>query len=338
MRADDPELTAALASVAEGPGDEGRRRVLGDLLLERGDPRGEFLLVQFLIAENKGSGAIRQRADELWRSHKRAWMAGAGKLLTDVKLDRGFPVEAKLLAGVTPAILTAALGSPMLATLRRLTSASASEGALVEAIASPRLRELREVALSQREAFAEAAVRGVNARLTSVLLGFDLTPADCDLLLRSPVFSKVIRLSVRGSTTGDPARTSRWARILKPAKLSAMATTVERLSSHPSLKRLTVFGDAFGDHRRLAELAPLWPRLTLEQLVAPGSFELTREPEGTVLTLQNMSAQEMIGARPLVPAGTVRVLLMPRREWSDFSDGRQKLLKAFAGLNPQTLP
>ena len=38
MKPDDRELTAALASVADEPGDEGRRRVLGDLE-ERGVTR-----------------------------------------------------------------------------------------------------------------------------------------------------------------------------------------------------------------------------------------------------------------------------------------------------------
>ncbi len=149
MKADDPELVAALASVAEGPGDESRRRVLGDLLMERGDPRGEFLLLQFLIADNKGSGPIRQRAEVLWRTHRREWMAGVEKLLSAVKLDRGFPVEAGLAFGVTPAMFTAALASPMLATLRRLDSTDGS-ATIVEAIASPRLRELSEVSLSHR--------------------------------------------------------------------------------------------------------------------------------------------------------------------------------------------
>jgi uncharacterized protein (TIGR02996 family) len=58
----DPELDAALRAVAEGPLDDGRRRVLADLLLERGDPRGEFLLLQFLISANQASGAVRQCA------------------------------------------------------------------------------------------------------------------------------------------------------------------------------------------------------------------------------------------------------------------------------------
>lgn len=97
-----------------------------------------------------------------------------------------------------------------------------------------------------------------------------------------------------------------------------------------------MIGDAFGDLRRLAEFAPLWPRLKLERLLSPGSFELIREERGTVLTLQNMSTAEMIGARPLVPAGTVQVLLMPKRDHDTSS--REKLLAAYAGLNPRTLP
>ncbi len=329
---------AALASVAEGPGDESRRRVLGDLLLERDDPRGEFLLLQFLIAENKGSGRIRQRADELWRSYKREWMAGADKLLTQVKLDRGFPVEAQLEPEVTPELLIASLGSPMLATLRRLSSTrySSSEEAMVEAVASPRLRELREVMFHEPELFTRAAMRGVNGRLTSLHLDFVLTLEDCGLLLDSPVFKSLTHLSTRGSAPPAPRKTSLWTRILPPPKLGPMAGLLERLSSHPSLKQPTVIGDAFGDLRRFAELAPVWPRLKLERLVSPGSFELTRDEKGTVLMLQNMSTPDLISARPLVPAGTVQVLLMPRRDHDTSS--REKLLEAYAGLNPRTLP
>lgn len=334
MKEEDPELRAALASVAEGPGDEGRRRVLGDLLLERGDPRGEFLLLQFLIAENQASGAIHQRAAELWRAHKREWMAGVDKLLTRVKLDRGFPVEAELRREVTPTMLAAALGSPMLATLRSLAGAGE---AIVEAVASPRLRELRDVTFHQRVHFAQAAVRGVRGRLTAVQLGFDLGLDECELLLHSPVFSNLKQLSARGSPTPDP-NSSRWVRLTAPAKLGSMAGLLERLSAHPTLERVRLTGDAFGDDRRYAELAPVWPRVRFLQLTVPGSFELTREAGGTVLTLQNMSTVQLIGARPLVPAGTVRVLLMPKRELWDDGTAREQLLTAYAGLNPQTLP
>ncbi len=334
MGAVDPELAAALASVAEGPGDQGRRRVLGDLLLERGDPRGEFLLLQFLIAENQASGATRQRAAELWRTHKREWMAGADRLLTRVKLDRGFPVEAELRRGATPAMLSAALGSPMLATLRSLGGAGE---AIVEAVAAPRLRELRQVTFHQRLHFAQAAVRGVKGRLTALQLGFELGGDECELLLHSPVFSNLIQLSVRGSPTPDP-NSSRWVRLTAPAKLGSMAGLLGRLSAHPNLERVRLTGDAFGDHRRYAELAPVWPRLEFLQLTVPGSFELTREGEATVLTLQNLSMKELIGLRPLVPPGTVRVLLMPKRELWDDGTLREKLLSAYAGLSPKTLP
>jgi hypothetical protein len=333
VKPEDPELAAALAAIAEGPGDEGRRRVLGDLLLERGDPRGEFLLLQFLIAENQASGAIRQQADELWRTHKRAWMAGAEKLLTEVKVDRGFPVEATLQRAVTPEVLAAALGSPMLATLRKLRCGSGGLE-IVEALASPRLRELREVGLNQRTQLVAAAERAVPGRLTGLQLDFEFTAEDCALLLGSPAFSKLVRLSARASPlpTG-----SRWARIKAPPHLSSLAGVLERLSAHPTLRRVTMMGDAFGDHRRFLELAPLWSRLRFDQLVLPGTFELTREPEGTVLTLQNMSVKDLLAVRPSVPPGTVRVLLMPKRSWED-TDRHEELLRVYAALDPRTLP
>ncbi|MDP1829804.1 MAG: hypothetical protein Q8L48_41440 [Archangium sp.] len=330
MKPDDPELIAALASVAEGPGDEGRRRVLGDLLLERGDPRGEFLLLQFLIAENQASGPIRQRAEDLWRTHKREWMAGVDKLLCEVKLDRGFPVEARLLPKVTPAMLIASLGAPMLVTLRKLACAYDGD-AIVEAIASPRLRELREVVLARRELFTATAQRGVPGRLTGLSLGFELTKEDCALLLGSPVFSKVSRLSARASSVAPRSP----SRPVPPPRLRRLAGNLERLAAHPSLKRLTLTGDGFGDHRRFAELAAVWPRLPLEQLTVPGSFELTREPGGTGLTLQNMTLQELLTVRPLVPAGTVKVLLMPKRDHD--TSVHEKLLKAYSGLGARMM-
>ena len=292
--------------------------MLGDLLLERGDPRGEFLLLQFLIAENQASGAICQRAANLWRVHQREWMAGVEKLLTKVKLDRGFPAEAELRREVTPSMLSAALGSPMLATLRTLKGAC---GAIVEAVASPRLRELKNVTLHQRLHFAQAAVRGVRGRLEAVQLTFELNRDECDLLLHSKVFSGMKQLSVRGAPV-----------------LSELVGVIKRLAAHPALERLRLTGFGFGDHRRYVELAPLWPHLDFVQLTVPGSFELTRDDEGTVLTLQNMTVKELIAARALVPQGTVRVLLMPKREVCSERTGREELLQAFAGLNPRMLP
>lgn len=337
MKTDDPELVAALASVADGPGDESRRRVLSDLLMERGDPRGEFLLLQFLIAENKGSGSIRQRADELWRSHRREWMAGVDKLLTEVKLDRGFPVEARLNAQTSAGHLIEKLGSPMLATLRKLEPARNGWTTILEAIASPRLRELREVSLHHREHLHEAAERGVPHRITALTLDFELTAKETDLLVGSPVFAKLSRLIVRAT----PVQAVRRPRRNQADPISPFGSTVEQLAKHPALKRLTVSGDAFGELRRFYELAPRWPKVPFEQLTVPGSFEFTREPEGTVVMLQNLSVEQMVTLRPLMPVGTKRVLLMPRHEWGAFSvreEGREKLLKAYAGLQPKTLP
>jgi hypothetical protein len=340
VKKDDPELVAALASVADGPGDESRKRVLSDLLLERGDPRGEFLLLQFLIAENKASGAIRQRAQELWRSHKREWMAGVERLLEEVKLDRGFPVEARLVPRVMPEQLKDKLSSPMLSTLRKLEASHEDVPTIVEAIASERLRELREVSLRIRQHLWAAAERGVPHRLTALQLEFELTVRETDLLLGSPVFSKLARLTVRAgpSPTGSRSRPNRTR--VEP-ELSFFGDTVAQLSAHPALKRLTVSGDSFGEVRRFHELAPRWPKLTFEQLTVPGSFELTREAEGTVVMLQNLSIEQMIALRPLMPAGTKRVLLMPRHHTGAFSEresAREQLLKAYAGLEPKTLP
>lgn len=333
MKPPDPELEAALAAIAEGPGDDSRRRVLGDLLQERGDPRGEFMLLQFLIAENQASGAMRQRAENLWRSNRRKWLEGVDKVLADVKLERGFPVEASLAPTITLDLLTAALSSPMMTTLERLSARRANQPALiVDALASPRLRVLRDVALPDRRTFEAAAERGVPGRLTRLELHFELTDADCALLLESPVFSRLERLSF--VPFGTQRRGARKAGSAEP-----LGAQLQRLSAHPSLMRVSLLGP-FGLTPFLAAVAKAWPALKFTVVLASGSFEFSREPDGTHVMLQNMSRDELLAVRPTMPPGTVHVALMPQPErWgAESKASREQLLAAYAGLDPRILP
>ncbi len=73
-RDDHPSLVPLFDAVAQAPEDDGPRHVLSDALLERGDPRGEFIALQLLKA--RGQATPRQEAREkiLEQNHWRRWL------------------------------------------------------------------------------------------------------------------------------------------------------------------------------------------------------------------------------------------------------------------------
>jgi uncharacterized protein (TIGR02996 family) len=98
---DDQQAGAALlAAVYARPADDAPRLVYADWLQERGDPRGEFIALQFqrLRGVLDGDGEKRERA--LLRQHLRAWLgANLSKVVSPQKglrFERGFPVAIRL--------------------------------------------------------------------------------------------------------------------------------------------------------------------------------------------------------------------------------------------------
>ena len=62
-------------AVAEAPDDDGPRQVLSDALLERGDPRGEFISLQLLSARGAASPKQQAREKILRENHWRRWFS-----------------------------------------------------------------------------------------------------------------------------------------------------------------------------------------------------------------------------------------------------------------------
>lgn len=75
-----------LEAIYANPGDDGPRRVLADLLIEAGDPRGEFIMLQC-------TGADPKRARALLKANEKAWLSPFEGTLREVKWSRGFPSE-----------------------------------------------------------------------------------------------------------------------------------------------------------------------------------------------------------------------------------------------------
>ena len=174
-------------------------------------------------------------------------------------------------------------------------------------------------------------------RLRRLELGFTLEPEHAGLLVKAPAFSQLTSLTFR---VGDPlgrAGAPARSRPRSPER-SGLVELLELLGAHATLKRVGLWGFGLGDQHRFVEVASAWPRLRFEQVSAPGSFELVRAADGTELTLQNMTPAVLVGLRPFVPTGTVRVRLMPDRRWNVGGPPREELLAAFAGLDAKTLP
>lgn len=90
-------IEALFADVYANPDDDGPRQVLGDALIERGDPRGEFIQLQ--LARGRG-GAVTPRETELLKRHGKQWLGplatvlSFGKGYSSTRFERGFVARA----------------------------------------------------------------------------------------------------------------------------------------------------------------------------------------------------------------------------------------------------
>ncbi|MFZ5446105.1 MAG: TIGR02996 domain-containing protein [Myxococcota bacterium] len=87
-----------LAAILARPDDDGPRLVLADLLLEAGDPRGEFIQLQ--------CAGETERSSELLREHGARWLGELSPEVARVEFSRGFVssielLDARALAQVT---------------------------------------------------------------------------------------------------------------------------------------------------------------------------------------------------------------------------------------------
>lgn len=93
------DLGAAWDRVYEAPQELGPRRVLADALLERGDPRGEFITLQLAADERRIDKAQRARMQELYDLHSFAWLGPLAEALQrSATFKRGFLDRARIYA------------------------------------------------------------------------------------------------------------------------------------------------------------------------------------------------------------------------------------------------
>ena len=90
-------VESLLAEVYARPDDDAPRMVLADALLERGDPRGEFITLQLVRGRD---GEPTERESELLKKHGRSWLGplatvlSFGKGYSGTEFERGFVAKA----------------------------------------------------------------------------------------------------------------------------------------------------------------------------------------------------------------------------------------------------
>jgi uncharacterized protein (TIGR02996 family) len=156
------QVNDLLDAVLHDPDDNGARQVYADALMEIGDPRGEFIGLQFKEAAGDLAPKGKSRMSALLTAHEATWIGPAlSRVLYKRVHRRGMLDEASLRSPseVGGAVWREAIGDPRLATLRRLENGHANDDDYAAFIGHEALVGLRTI--KARHDFALAALRGV---------------------------------------------------------------------------------------------------------------------------------------------------------------------------------
>lgn len=299
--------TVDFAAVYVSPHDDAPRLVLADALLERGDPRGEYL--SLALREEKTS-AEKKRESALLKTHAKSWLAPFGTSLgATVTWRRGFPAEGtvKFRDGADVkkygALPEWATFESLTWTLPRSPEHTAAAGFI-----GPAFRHLRRAADVHLPHLLEGSwaltwVRGAAGSADALAA-----------LLTHPGLSRLeaLHLTDPGFTAEWLARPKRWGAVQElgvatnyPALLlhvlaAADASPLTRLQwgealrfhreRGGSLTRLELL-DPRGGYRIDSQLDSL-PEGTVTSLVAPPSAQWTTGPLGAALTRATRQGQK----------------------------------------------
>jgi uncharacterized protein (TIGR02996 family) len=145
-----------LAAVLENPDDDAARLVLGDVLQEQGDPRGELIALQLGLGDA-------QRERTLLRKHAHHLLGALHGVLKDYTFRRGFLARATIRAGNSRALehaMREAVGHPLWATVEHV------EGGTHELVMHPVMRSLRSLARSSAKLASVATLPRLEAYMT----------------------------------------------------------------------------------------------------------------------------------------------------------------------------
>jgi uncharacterized protein (TIGR02996 family) len=176
-----------LAQVLAEPKRIDLRHVWADALLERGDPRGEFIALQ--LKADQLTEAESKRLTSLQRKHQREWLGSLANILkpSTVRFEAGCLVEAEFaeLSAASPEEWRRLSEDRALATVKRLRRNSNAD-VYVMFLCSPSMESLEAVEVSNNPLLARLADSKAATRIRRLTIEKTLNSETFDLLERLP--------------------------------------------------------------------------------------------------------------------------------------------------------
>lgn len=192
------------------------RAVRADALLERGDPLGEFMLLQLKDVRGEATAAQQRRARSLLKTYRTQWLGPLAPVLTHVVFRAGVLERAALArndAGLRHQWVEAA-ECPQLSTVRALFYGRSNEGHYRRFLSSPTGGAIEAIDVPSTRFLEWLLATGISTRITTVWLKQPLSRAARQLL---------------GATTAFPL----LRRLVLAANEPAMASVQQQLGAGP---------------------------------------------------------------------------------------------------------
>lgn len=223
-----------LEQILAAPDDHALKRVYADQLIERGDPRGEFIQIQ-LERERTPTAELAKREQQLLAKHEGRWLGPVRHAMTSWRWRRGFVYavtvnEARWHDGAADLVahepvrrvrVTGVRNLPALAAMPELAKVAAlslPNDRLVAAsvrrlVESPHLQHLRGLDLDDNGIGDDGLRVLASARLAALVelrlsgcafgpRGGSITPAGLEALLSAPWLAQLRELDLRANTLG----------------------------------------------------------------------------------------------------------------------------------------
>ncbi|MDP1826570.1 MAG: hypothetical protein Q8L48_25090 [Archangium sp.] len=178
------------------------RHVWADALLERGDPRGEFVALQLKASDGLTTPKDQDRRNALQRKHQRAWLGPLADVLmaSTVRFEAGCLVEAQLgpLSAASPEAWRRLSGERSLVTVKRLRRNS-NVDVYMSFLTSPMLSALEAVEVANNPMLERVVESKAAPRVRQVTIEKTLNADTFDLLERLPRLASIhLGRDVRG--------------------------------------------------------------------------------------------------------------------------------------------
>jgi len=242
-----------LAAIFEVPHDDERRLVYADYLLEKGDPRGEFISRSVALFSG-GLDPLRRkqfnaRVDELVATHGGEWFGAVKEIADDFTVRRGFVEEIRGEASTLLPKLNAVFQAEP---VRKLHLSEVKDVALKALATAPWLKRIEYLALSGSPT-AKGLKELLSADGISNLKGLNLGGCELDesavqAIAKAKCVRSLERLALTGNPIGDEGISALAEASLVSLKNLYLAATeitdegLENLSGSPHLKALKFLG------------------------------------------------------------------------------------------------